>query len=163
MKDKSGYQIRKENHICVNCGGKAAEGHVRCDACRLLENEKQRARVAAKRVAKVCLDCGAPIKRGLRCVECRKNIKLRRREKYKYCHDYGLCANCGDPNGNGKVFCDRCAEITNAKARERYKNMSPEQKAKKIAYAKAYQKAHPDKKKEAEKRFREREKTRYEY
>lgn len=163
MKDKSGYQIRKENHICVNCGEKVEGNHVRCKKCRKIVNERNANRLQFLRENKLCLDCKAPVTRGARCEKCKEAARIRKNGRYKYCRENGLCVSCMDVSTDGKVFCSRCREIYNAKSRGKYKDMSPEQKAKKIAYAKAYQKAHPDKKKEYEKRFREKEKTRYEY
>lgn len=42
------YESRKANGICVECKGKAVEGHVLCEKC--LENERARAKIRYARM-----------------------------------------------------------------------------------------------------------------
>ncbi len=93
-----------------------------------------------------------------------------KKELYQYRKDNHLCVDCGDRAQMGKTRCLGCSQIMNVKQRIRYAEWSDEQKETKQAYRKGYLESHPEKvalyksrKSEYNQRYKEREKTRYEW
>ena len=95
---------------------------------------------------------------------------MNKHEQYWYRKAHGLCVNCGKPNDNGKTRCEECSVFLRFKQNERYKNMSAEEKALKVQKHREYLEQNPEKAalyKSRQpiygKRYREKEKTRYEW
>ena len=89
---------------------------------------------------------------------------------YWYRKAHGLCVDCGKKNDNGKTRCNECGTFLRLKQNERYKNMSAEEKARKVQKHREYLEQNPEKaalyksrQPEYNKRYLEREKTRYEW
>lgn len=162
MTDKEAYYFRKENHICVDCGRKAKTGQVRCAKCAEKSRVRSNNRIHMRRINGRCVDCNAEITKGTRCDACKAKARDRKRERYKYCREFGLCVNCMSPNGNGKVYCEDCRKINNIKSRERYHNLSDEERTIRVQRSLDYAQKHPDRVAEYNRKYRKKEKERYE-
>lgn len=139
MTTKAEYSNRKENGLCLQCGGTRAEGHKSmCSRCI----QKLADKYARQKQENKCVNCGEKITKGSRCKLCADQQSAQakiRRESYKasslcrrcgepallsHCEkcllkmrnitkerrDNGLCRNCGCPTSD-KSRCNKCKEI----------------------------------------------------
>ena len=95
---------------------------------------------------------------------------MNKHDQYWYRKEHHLCVNCGRPNDNGKTRCEECNEFIKLKQNERYKNLPAEEKARRVQKHREYLEQNPEKValyKSRQpiygKRYREKEKTRYEW
>lgn len=92
-------------------------------------------------------------------------------KQYWYRRDNRLCVICGKTLlSTEKTRCEECAAFLRAKQNEYYKNLPIEEKVRKIRKHKEYLENHPEKvalyksrQSEYNRRYREKEKTRYEW
>lgn len=159
MTDKERYHWMVENNYCVDCGKKKGnDKHVRCKECRDWVAKKGKAKRDEKKKNHICIHCGRPAEDGrTRCVECRKHAK----DLYDYRKENHLCVSCGEKVDDNSAYCLRCKQIASVKTRERYANMTPEQKYKRSQYRKEYMEKHPEKAAIYRARENERAKQRY--
>ena len=95
---------------------------------------------------------------------------MTKKEKYLYCKEHHLCVDCGQPTDGITTRCEACKEFIRKKENVRYHKLSAEEKKKRAQYHREWLEKHPEKVAlyksripEYGKRYREKEKTRYEW
>lgn len=107
--DKQRYQSRKEQGLCVHCGGEKTTEKTTCEKCLLQNSVTERRRTATRRKLGLCKQCGKRSKRVL----CPRCYKLHRKAYQKKVVS-GKC-NCGNKRDSWQIACKQCREKDNAR------------------------------------------------
>lgn len=105
MTTKNEYARRKENGLCLQCGGTRIEGKTMCLVCLTKLAEKYRKQKQSQK----CVNCGSQTEQGTRCLSCaeqQRAIATKRREARR---KLGKCVRCGHPAK--KKNCEKCLLI----------------------------------------------------
>ena len=139
-------ESRKQNGICLQCGGNAIVGKVLCEVCNEKNNQRRNEDRKYYRDNKICPNCTLNKLLGdeKNCLECRaknaeKKAKYRRENKeeynqyqrdygkrrYKQLQEAGICTRCQKRSSdNGMSTCSICRAKINA-YRQSKKNSIP--------------------------------------
>jgi len=111
-KDNGTYYRRKEEGLCVRCGGPRGPESIvlHCKECseHIAKVAKKRRKLRVKNG--LCRNCGKPVENGKamcqRCMDAIKAASKAQREAWKAS---GMCCDCGSPVIlNNTMFCQKC-------------------------------------------------------
>ena len=99
-----------------------------------------------RKAAGLCVTCGAPVTKGVNCDKCKAKIKALKRLEYDELKNRKACVKCGKPAEKGKVHCSVCLQMLRVKQKQRYRELTEEQRMKKRVSHKLWLEKNPDKK-----------------
>lgn len=98
-----------------------------------------------RKAAGLCVTCGAPVTKGVNCDKCKARIKELKRMEYDDARKRNACVKCGKPT-DGKAHCAICLKMLRVKQKQRYANLTDEQREKLYLKNLRYLAENPDKK-----------------
>ena len=99
-----------------------------------------------RKAAGLCVTCGKPATKGVNCDSCKARIKTLKRIEYDDARSRNACVKCGMPVQKGRVHCAMCLKMLRVKQRQRYSELTYEDKQKKIEKHRQWLEENPDKK-----------------
>lgn len=119
------HYSRKASGLCVDCGREKNSGISRCPDCSERSKAHNRAIVARRRAAGVCITCGKPSEKR-RCNSCNEGLqRSAKRLRLQRIAD-GVCVTCGANPVSQHQKCADCKKKHNALAGDLYRRVKIE-------------------------------------
>lgn len=109
---------RKENNLCISCGGVKDREGAYCIKCNDRYNKLKYGYTLKNVENGKCATCSKPLDReGWFCKSCANKLNTRAKERSAYRRLNNLCVQCGTPTDGGS-YCQRCRDMR----MDRYRN-----------------------------------------
>lgn len=103
---------RKEQGLCVYCGGELDKEGIYCSECTGKTNKMKHDWVLERHNKGYCVNCNNLMDRenGWFCIECAKKLNTRAKIRNAYRKANHLCIQCGE-SSDDYSYCQRCRDM----------------------------------------------------
>lgn len=98
-----------------------------------------------RKAAGICARCSNPVTKGVYCDSCKAKNRALKRSEYENARSRNECVKCGKPT-DGKAHCPMCLKVLRVKQKQRYAELTDEQRKKMYLKNLRYLAENPDKK-----------------